>query len=193
MNKIEMFNKELNYIKNTRIKESCKSLLELLPDYFFEIEASSTGKYHPSFSLGESGLVRHSKVAVRIAYELFNDTALFSSYTNDEKDLLILSIMLHDGLKEGIVKEKYVRFDHPILMAEFIKNNKAKTELTDQEIELVSNSIASHMGPWNTNQPYSDVVLPLPKNKYQQFVHMCDYLSSRKFLDVKFKDNDIED
>ena len=52
--------------------------------------------------------------------------------------------------------------------------------------------IESHMGPWNTNN-YSDYVLEVPKNKYQKFVHMCDYLASRRFLDVKFKNNDIED
>ena len=46
------------------------------------------------------------------------------------------------------------------------------------------------MGEWNTNQ-YSSVILPLPKDKYQRFVHMCDFLSSRKFLDIKFENNDI--
>ena len=46
------------------------------------------------------------------------------------------------------------------------------------------------MGEWNTNS-YSNVVLPLPKDKFQRFVHMCDFLSSRKFLDVKFENDDI--
>ena len=190
--KSDVFKRELSYILNDRIKESCIMLLNLLPDYFYEIPASSTGKYHPSFSLGDGGLVRHTKVAVKIARELFNDNSLFASYTNDEKDLLTLSIILHDGVKEGLVKEKYVRFDHPVLMASFIKDNASKTKLNDKEIKLICDVISSHMGPWNTN-PYSDVVLPLPKTKYQQFVHMCDYLSSRKFLDVKFNGTDIDE
>lgn len=190
--KSDVFKRELSYILNDRIKESCIMLLNLLPDYFYEIPASSTGKYHPSFSLGDGGLVRHTKVAVKIARELFNDNSLFASYTNDEKDLLTLSIILHDGVKEGLVKEKYVRFDHPVLMASFIKENASKTKLNDKEIKLICDVISSHMGPWNTN-PYSDVVLPLPKTKYQQFVHMCDYLSSRKFLDVKFNGTDIDE
>ena len=190
--KSDVFKKELSYILNDRIKESCIMLLNLLPDYFYEIPASSTGKYHPSFSLGDGGLVRHTKVAVKIARELFNDNSLFASYTNDEKDLLTLSIILHDGVKEGLVKEKYVRFDHPVLMASFIKDNASKTKLNENETKLICDVISSHMGPWNTN-PYSDVVLPLPKTKYQQFVHMCDYLSSRKFLDVKFNGTDIDE
>jgi len=189
--KSDVFNKEISYIKSDRLRESVKVLLNMLPDYFYDIAASSTGKYHPAFSLGDGGLVRHTKVAVRIAYELFNDSCLFTSYTADEKDLMIMSLLLHDGLKEGIVKEKYVRFDHPILIANFIKDNVSKTKLTDKEVLLMTTSISSHMGPWNTNEPYSSVILPLPENKYQQFIHMCDYLSSRKFLDVKFDNNNI--
>jgi 23S rRNA maturation-related 3'-5' exoribonuclease YhaM len=188
--KSDIFNKELSYIKSDRLRESERKLLDLLPDYFYEIPASSTGKYHPSFSLGNGGLVRHTKVAVRIASELFNNNALFTSYNNDEKDLLIMSLLLHDGLKEGIVKEKYTRFDHPLLVANLIKENADKINLTSEEINIMVESISSHMGPWNTNEPYSSVVLPIPKTKYEQFVHMCDYLSSRKFLDVKFDDND---
>ena len=35
-------------------------------------------------------------------------------------------------------------------------------------------------------------VLEKPKTKYQNFVHMCDYLASKKFLNVVFdKDNNI--
>lgn len=41
------------------------------------------------------------------------------------------------------------------------------------------------VGQWNTVR-YSKVVLPTPKTKYQKFVHLCDYLASRKFLEVNF-------
>ncbi len=188
----DTFNKELSYIKNQKYRENAQKLIELLPDYFYEVAASSTGKYHPAFALGEGGLVRHTKVAVKIAYELSNNDVIGYSFTQDEKDLMIIALIMHDGLKHGKVKEKYVRFDHPILMANYIKENKDKTTFTDEEIEFLSNVISSHMGQWNTN-PYSDVVLPVPHNKYQRFVHMCDFLASRKFLDIKFKNNEIEE
>ena len=188
----KVFDKELAYIKNDRYRESAKKLIELLPDYFYEVAASSTGKYHPSFALGEGGLVRHTKVAVKIAYELSNNNIIGYSFKDDEKDLMIIALIMHDGLKHGKTKEKYVRFDHPILMANYIKENKDKLDFTDQEIEFLANVISSHMGEWNTN-PYSDVVLPVPHNKYQRFVHMCDFLASRKFIDIKFKNNEIEE
>ncbi len=186
------FNKELTYIKNPKYKKSAEELIKLLPDYFYEVAASSTGKYHPSFSLGDGGLLRHTKVAVKIAHELLEDEAIGYSFTENEKDLMIIALIMHDGLKHGKIKDKYVKFDHPILMANYIKENKDKTNLNDNEIEFLSNVIQSHMGPWNTN-PYSNIVLPVPKNKYQRFVHLCDYLASRKFLDVKFNNNEIEE
>lgn len=184
------FKQELTYIKNEKYKENAKKLINMLPDYFFIVAASSTGKYHPSFALGEGGLVRHTKVAVRIAKELIEDESITNIFTSDEKDLMIIAIIMHDGLKHGLKKDKYTKFEHPVLMANYIKDNKEKLTLTDGEIEFLANVISSHMGPWTTN-PYSDVILPKPKNKYQKFVHMCDYLASRKFLDVSFKDNEI--
>ena len=188
--KDEKFKTEISYIKNEKYKENAKILINMLPDYFFEVAASSTGKYHPSFALGEGGLLRHTKVAVKIAKELLDDESIGYMYSEKEKDLIIISIIMHDGLKHGLTKEKYTRFDHPILMANFIKDNKSKLTLTDEEVDFISTLISSHMGPWTTN-PYSEVVLPKPNNKYQRFVHMCDFLASRKFLDIKFKDNEI--
>ena len=186
--KIEKFEKELEYIKNPRYKESTKVMIGLLPDYFFEVPASSTGKYHPSFSLGIGGLLRHTKAAIRIAYEMFNDESITGAYSNNEKDLMIIALMFHDGLKSGLEKSEYTKFEHPLLVCNYIKENKDKTKFTDKEINFITHVISSHMGPWNTNN-YSEVALPKPESKFQRFVHMCDYLASRKFLDVKFDEN----
>ena len=86
MNKEEMFKSELGYIKNDKIKESAKTMINLLPDYFFHEAASSTGKYHPKYALGDGGLLRHTKAAVRFAYELLSDSCIGDKYTDSEKD-----------------------------------------------------------------------------------------------------------
>lgn len=184
------FQKEYTYIKNKKYVDNLDILVGLLPNYFFKVAASSTGKYHPSFSLNEGGLVRHTKVAVRIAFDLMNDSAITNIFTQDEKDLMLVALILHDGLKHGLEESKYTVFEHPLLMSKFIVDNKDKLSLNESEINFISTMIASHMGPWNSN-PYSDAILPIPKNKYQKFVHMCDYLASRKYLDVKFQNNEI--
>ena len=75
-------------------------------------------------------------------------------------------------------------------MAQYIKDNSDKLTLTKDEIDFIASCIESHMGEWNKDFNGNEV-LPLPKGKYQKFVHMCDFLASKKFLDVHFKDNDI--
>jgi hypothetical protein len=42
------------------------------------------------------------------------------------------------------------------------------------------------MGQWNYDYKSKKAVLPKPKTGKQFFVHMCDYLASRKFLEVNF-------
>ena len=191
MNKIEYFNKEYSYIKDNKKREDVKYLVNKLPDYFFEIPASSTGKYHPSFASSENGLVKHTKVAVRIAKELLDNPGL-NNFKDNEKDIIIMAIILHDGCKSGIVKENYTRFDHPLIVSQFIKENRSSLSLNDEEMELLIRVISSHMGIWNKDYNGNEI-LPIPKDKYQRFVHMCDYLSSKKFLDVKFDGIDIKD
>lgn len=188
MNREEVFKVELSYIKDDRIRKSCLEMIKLLPDYFFEIEASSTGKYHPEYALGKGGLLRHTKAAVRIAYDLLSDPSIGDKYTALEKDLMVMGIILHDGVKCGVPKERYTRFDHPILMAEMIMDSEDVLDLKMEEIEFVCDVIKTHMGPWTTD--YNGVeVLEKPTTKYQNFVHMCDYLASRKAILVPFDEN----
>ena len=190
MNKADVFKKELSYIKNEKYVDCAKNMIELLPDYFFSIPASSTGKYHPGFAQGDGGLVRHTKVAVRMCYELANNNSIGHSFKSDEKDLMLIALIMHDGVKSGIPKEKYTRVDHPLLAAKLIRDNKDKIGLSDDEIDFVCSVIETHMGEWNTDFNGNEV-LPVPKNKYQRFVHMCDFLASKKFIEVPFSDNDI--
>ena len=104
--KKDVFNAELNKFENDKVRKSAETILEMLPEYFYEIPASSTGKYHPSFSLGDKGLVRHVKVAMKILEEMFNDES-FGVYDSYKKDLIRMALLLHDGLKCGIEHNKY--------------------------------------------------------------------------------------
>lgn len=192
MNKENIFAPEIEYIKDPIYKEDAKTLISNLPDYFFRIPASSTGKYHPSFSLDEGGLVRHTKAAVRIANELLITKTFGDEYTPREKDLMILALLIHDGLKSGIIEEKYTRVDHPILIAKFLYENKDNLKMDDEDRKFLTGLLETHMGEWNKDFK-GNVVLPVPTTKYQKFVHMCDYLSSKRFLDIKFENNEIKD
>lgn len=190
MDKINIFKKELDHIKNEEYKESTKNLLEKVPDYFFEIPASSTGKYHPDFATGEGGLVRHTKVALKIAKEILSLEYMSNEFTERERDLMLIAILFHDTQKLGDPMERYTRFDHPLLAANFIKENKKVTIFDNDDIIFIEKAISAHMGEWNTSD-YSNITLPKPENKYEFFVHECDYLASRKFINVEFDNNEI--
>ena len=58
--------------ENEDIKQFCKVLVDNLPLYWWEVPASSTGKYHPSYALGDGGLMRHSISVVRFLNWFFS-------------------------------------------------------------------------------------------------------------------------
>ena len=188
MNKQEIFFDELNYIKDDSLRKSLGKLIELLPDYFFMEPASSTGKYHPKYALGEGGLLRHTKAATRIGYELLGDLSIGKKYTSREKDLMLMALLLHDGFKKGLVEERYTRFDHPLIASKVIMDKYEKVGLSSEDATFISDAIKTHMGDYTTDYNGNEV-LEKPQTKYQNFVHMCDYLASRKCLLVPFDSN----
>lgn len=186
-----IFERELNLIKNQEVRRFAEYCIDRLPQYFYSIPASSTGKYHPEYSLGQGGLVRHVKAAVKIAEDLMSlrqnkDMRETPNAEYQVWDVVIVALLLHDGFKSGFVQERYTRFDHPTLMAGKIYEWSKDCEyISENFVKHVASAVASHMGEWNTN-PYTDKVLPLPETEIQKFVHMCDYLASRKYLEVNF-------
>ena len=190
MDREELFLDELGYIKDEELAEALLNIINLLPEYWLEEAASSTGKYHPEYALGKGGLLRHSKAAMRIGYELLNNPCIGDKYTDREKDLMLMSLLVHDGLKLGLPQEKYTRFDHPILMGKFILDNMKEIGLNKEDANFMNDVIKTHMGPWTTDYDGNEV-LEKPKTKYQNFVHMCDFLASRKCILVPFEDNNI--
>ncbi|MGN1372100.1 MAG: hypothetical protein ACI4XM_07505 [Candidatus Coprovivens sp.] len=184
INKVEVFENELVYIKDEDIRDSLRIMIEKIPDYFFTIPAASTGKYHPKYAQGDGGLVRHTKAAVRMAYELFG----IYKFPQRVKDLIIMALVLHDSVKKGEIESKYTLFDHPLVAGEFIRKYRNELKLTDDDLDFLCSAIASHMGRFNTSE-YSDVILPLPKTPEQKFVHMCDFLASRKVINISFDDD----
>ena len=192
MNKKEIFYDEINYIKDESLRKSLGKLIELLPNYFFKEPAASTGKYHPKYAQGEGGLLRHTKAAVRIGYELLQDLSISKKYTDHEKDLMLMALLLHDGFKKGLVEERYTRFDHPLIAAKIILDNASEVGLLKEDATFISDAIKTHMGDYTVDYSGNEV-LEKPHTKYQNFVHMCDFLASRKCLILPFDEhNNIE-
>lgn len=178
--KTEIFDTELSYIRNDVLRDAARKLLERLPDYFYEVAASSTGKYHPRYALGAGGLVRHTKAAVRVAVE-FLRLEMYQNLGN-AYDFIIIALLLHDGWKHGELVDgkvsQYTKSEHPAICAEWIKQ---QTDVLSQEcLDYIANLVLTHMGEWNMSYNSGATFAPKPSTQEQCFVHLCDYMASRK-------------
>lgn len=185
-NKIEVFKTELEQIKNPAIRKFAEKVISIIPDYFFEVAASSTGKYHPSYALGDGGLVRHTKAAVGIAIDLLRLEHNVKLYNSDERDCIIVSLICHDGWKHGDSSNPYTVANHPVVAAEHVI--KLADEKEKYFAKAIADNINSHMGEWNTDYKSKETIMPKPQTNSEMFVHECDYLASRKYLTYEFSD-----
>ena len=185
--KAKIFDPLLNTFENDDIKNFAKECIETIPGYFWNVGASSTGKYHPQYALGDLGLARHTCALVRFLNHILNIDCYKDDFTSRERDLLRVAGIMHDSRKSGndddYVRSKFTKFDHPIMAANEIRTTIGF--IPEEEVELVAATIESHMGQWNTDKR-SKVVLPLPETKYQKLLHLADYLASRKDIEVLF-------
>lgn len=177
----------LNTFENEDIKEFAIELLNNLPEYVWHVGASSTGKYHPAYSLGEGGLMRHQIAVVRFLNFFLELEQYGAGMTSRERDLMRTAALIHDGMKSGTQddynKSKYTKFNHPILMAEVVRSTDG---LNTSERDFIAHCIESHMGQWAFDKK-TNVELPKPKDEYQKLVHLADYLASRKSLAMDFE------
>lgn len=189
----EIFKTYLDKIEDKYIREILNECLDNAPDYFWEMPASTTGKYHPEYALGEGGLIRHTLSVCYYADSLLS-LEMFSSLV-PSKDYILAACILHDIMKKGKNAKKFTAFEHPEDAAEFVEkvgaDLKSISPIYENRSKCIADLIRTHMGQWNTNK-YSSVVLKKPTTKLENFVHLCDYIASRKgdedvlsFLDNK--------
>ena len=178
MRNIDFFKRELSLIKDENLREVVRSYMaENTPDYFWTDGASASGKYHPQFSQGEGGLVRHTKAVVLFAVELLRMNTY--AYMREEyKDYVIAACILHDTIKYGlgaeIDKDEYK--NHARNAATAFKNGCV--DMGERVSGILLNAIISHMGQWSTDKndrPFSPV---------DRCVHLADYMASRSFIDI---------
>lgn len=178
MIKAEHFSHELALIADEELTRMVSLFLEeRVPTYFWTDGASSSGKYHPQFSQGKGGLVRHTKAVVLFAEELLRMSS-YSFMREDHKDFVIAACILHDTIKYG--------FNENIDKAEY--KNHAKNaayafrmfclEHDYQPSEYLLGAIRSHMGQWSTDKDDK------PFTPIDRCVHMADYMASRSFIDI---------
>lgn len=179
MKKHLYFEREINLIKDEELRSFIADYLDKnVPAYFWTDGASSSGKYHPQFSQGEGGLVRHTKAVVMFAEELLRMSSFM--YMKDRwKDYVIAACILHDTFKYGFTdepnKDEY-RNHAKNAASQFAE---AFYEFYEYDVsELLTNAIAAHMGQWSTDKD------DRPQTPIDRCVHLADYIASRAFMDI---------
>ena len=185
--RIAVFKPQLAKIVNENIRELVVRVLERVPNNFFFLPASTTGKHHNVSSIGEGGLVRHTKALCVVADELIS-LRLFEKV---DFDCAIASCILHDTCKCGYEDDRGTyRHDHPLLAAKLVRTiahemNLHNDELLKLKVKLIYGAIETHMGQWTKDyKGNSSIVLPEPSTVQQHFVHLCDYIASRRSIIV---------
>lgn len=164
---------------------------EVLED-FNEWPASSTGKYHPYYSNGKHGLVRHTLAAMEFATQNMMGGVPANRLSNARKDEIRAAILLHDAYKFGEPVDYrrkqasgkiYTERNHGIIAAsrfyEFAKGSGLPASKYKKRIENICCGIAKHMGIYEeVNEQF------MPKNQNQiDLVYVtasADYMVSRK-------------
>lgn len=177
MSRIDFFRSQVNTITNPDYRNFVNHFLETkVGDWFWESGASSTGKYHPQFTKGQGGLVRHSVAVCMMCNELMN-LSTYDSMSEDDRNLARVACLLHDTYKYGGMQYDRKAYKmHGALAAQAVEN--AWLEMFHEPVNpLLTSAIRSHMGQW-TN-PASD----RPKTLMDNLVHLSDYILSRSMLD----------
>lgn len=177
------------------LKEFALHLLDTIPEYFYTVPASSSGKYHPVNDLGEGGLVRHSINVKRMLVHLLLPRGYYD-FTPRQKALLQVAALFHDSFKSGsqddYLQDIHTKFFHPVWSANHIIMESVKFGFNYEDAQFMASSIISHMGQWNTSWREKGV-LPLPLTPEQKVLHLADYLSSRKDINITPPEEAIED
>lgn len=168
-----MFETELKRIKNENIREFAANLLDSgnIPLYFWEDGASSSGKYHPRFSQGDGGLIRHTKAVCLI----LEDMLRLWDFSEEEQDYARVAALFHDCVKYGTEvfdKSKY-KF-HAENAAELIGKNW-KSAFNEDCPECLINAMRRHMGRWGADKPQTE---------FDYAIHLADYFASRSYIDI---------
>ena len=186
-----MFINEIGDIKDADLKAFATELIANADDYFFVVPASSSGKYHPPFDLGDGGLVRHTRLVAYMARSLA-ESYCFSDY---DTDCLIVAALAHDIKKQGNGDTGHTVWDHPILAMHYVQEIYGKTNFNvpADTIEKICNAVSSHMGKWGNEPRFckGNTPLPMPVTEFDKALQAADYVASRKEItDFKFRDTE---
>lgn len=159
-----------------------KILTQIVEPEFWTAPASPSGRHHPKWQNGVSGLVRHTTEMLVIS------TRLASAFGNLQTpspahhlDMIYAAICLHDAFKGGRPWQVKTSRDHAEISSN-IWNQVAEVEgVPDFQREIVREAILFHEGRWSTIQ------MSQRPSIHQLVVHLADMVSSHNDLGLIYE------
>ena len=179
MLKHEFFEREILLIENEDLQNFARWFFDnFVGAWFWQSGASASGKYHPEFTHGEGGLVRHTRAVCMVCEELLR-MSTYAYMKPDYKDYARLACLLHDTRKygRGDEEDKDCYKEHGAIAADDVR--MAWFEFFGAHApDLLLMAITSHMGQWVENRE------DRPFTNIDRLVHLSDYIASRPFWDI---------
>lgn len=174
------FEREIQNIESEDLRDFVRFFFnEKVGAWFFESGASASGKYHPEFTKGHGGLVRHTRAVEWVCEELLRMSS-YAYMKAEYKDYARVACLLHDTRKygSGDTENKDCYKDHGKLAADAVCEAWEEFWGGVRCPELLTMAIRSHMGQWvedRDDRPFTNI---------DRLVHMADYIASRPFWDI---------
>lgn len=159
---------EVGLIEDDELRDqTTEAIGRMTPDYFWEVPATGSGRFHNPFARRKYGLWIHVKMTFA-AYERFVRSYVErGEITEREADLGRVAVLLHDNLKYGHAYDDgdSTKPNHDKLAATWVRTN---TPLPT----AVADAIEAHNGPWYDGKD--------PETPLEELVHMADMAASTK-------------
>ena len=188
---------------------ACDIIPNHIPEYFWTTPSSITGKYHPTDSLGEGGLVRHTIKVIQMGLKMS------SADTTQKADEVMVACAFHDitkyGIGNNISDNRQDFFTHPRTaknllwdiydMSVYTFPDDSKPAVEDNELSLnykdyrnlaeawkrICDAVERHYAVWGRGNG-----LPIPQNRLDFIVSHADLIASMKeYISVEYKDLSI--
>lgn len=179
--KLNYFGYELAMISNLKLREFVEIIIDGTGDWFFHDAASTSGKYHPKYALGDGGLARHTRAVVYFVNEL-SRSEMFD-VNEAQVGLLIAAAIMHDIRKHtanGGYVQKHAREAYNLIISE---QEKYPNLVSVEDAKYMADAVSTHMGIWGVKDGERK-----PTSDSEKLLHLADLMASRKEIALEIFD-----
>ena len=175
--------KVISYFADKMETETFKDYLteigEHIPDYWFDMPASTTKKYHSVQQCKPCGQVLHCMLFSCILEHLLRLRYFQDKFPKAEiRDCLRVAPIMHDAFKKGLNNSMHTVQDHPKIAADFVLSYRGINDIPREYKVFIAGLCEAHSGEWNKDRA-GNQIMKYPENDGEFLIHFCDILSSR--------------